>query len=473
MIKTIPGNLHYRIDLNGEIYDHRGRVVDYQIYDGALIKIELFGEERLVGHSWLTLLAWYECHYIRNLHEHLGKIKFVDADNSYLRLRCRKMMTFLEPIYYKEGFRYVPGYPRYAINVEGELLDTFTNEMVLRDFVDNHGYPTKYIRTPDKCGNRHVRQHRLVALAWIPHDDFITKPLINHIDGVRRNYARENLEWISPRGNSRHALETGLVSTCAQMKVRDVETGEVTVYYSAAELARTLGMSTGFSSTSCSTKLPGYLWKKRYEIKRGEDQTPWYYESIEPRDFRPSKAIYSITTTNTETGEFKTFINLKHFAQEYKLNLPSLNAKRLVALFKERYKGYEVTCTRNALVGPYTVLNTKSGERCILPTIRAVSAFTGIGHNEIQFDLSRGRRFVYGNQWIVYVGLGDIDTEQYTDKVKIARKILVIDETTGKETTVYSIKQASRLTGVTQRTISANLEKGKVIKGFVFRALDQ
>ncbi len=65
------------------------------------------------------------------------------------------------------------------------------------------GYKTVWI------AGKHRKLHRLVAQAFIPNAE--GKPSVNHKDGNPGNNTAENLEWVTARENSEHAIKTGLL----------------------------------------------------------------------------------------------------------------------------------------------------------------------------------------------------------------------------------------------------------------------
>lgn len=476
MFKPIPGNRDYRIDRRGNICDLNGEKVDFTICEGNSIKIDIFGQERWVELEWLALLSWYEFGDMVDLAKHLDKIEFRVASKSYMRMTCGKVPYFSKPIYFKDGFRHIPTNPRHAIDKNGRVLDTRTNGVVFRTYDDNSGYPTKYIRTPDKNMNRHQRIHRLLALAWLKNEDFVVRPIINHKDGDPSNYDLSNIEWCSPQENAQHALITGLNSTCLGVKTRDAYTGEVKVYNSFADLSRNTGLSPGLSTNALKGKMPGFLWKKRFEIKRADDSSPWFYENTEPRKDRPTKAIYTITVRDLKTDQKTTYHNLDDFVAEFSLDrYKACSVNKAIVEFEEKYGDvYGVEAERNALEGPYLLQNLTTGKKVIAPSLVVASDVTGVGRSLLQYDLSRGNKCIYPDEWIVKEGIEPfVGIDEYAVKKTRGKKVVSLDEGTGREVTHSSVKAASRYTGLNERTIANNLGKGSTVKGYNFRALDQ
>lgn len=381
-------------------------------------------------------------------------------------------MDFVEPIYYRAGFRYIPGHTRYAISKDGVVVDTLTNCILTDEKIDNYGYKTHYLYTPDRNCNRTVKTHRLLALAWLPNDDFVKRPFVNHIDGDKGNNALSNLEWCSSTENVNHALETGLNTSGSPMKVRDVKTGKVTVYRSINSMLMALGITAGSSFASITSKLPGYLLKKRYEIKLVGDDSPWYHESIDPSDFNHGKSYFTITVRDKLTGVERKFNRVKQFVETYGLTKQSVTLDQLILLFEERYPNCVVSYDRNALKGPYYVLDIQDRVLEVFTSIQAISERIGRTKAELQVDLSRGMKYIYAKRWVIHVGTERKDFSGYVDKPSQSKPVEVTRISTGEIQDVPSLKQAAKWSGLKETTVRKHLDSGKPVKGYIFRALD-
>lgn len=136
----------------------------------------------------------------------------------------------------------IPGFPGYEISPSGEVFSRISNKFLSTKNI-TRGYPYITLRIGE--GRRtNVPLHRLLALTYLPNEKNL--PEVNHIDGNKLNYSLNNLEWVSPSSNIRHAFETGLAryTPCIPYKeipeiIKKLRTEEITW----SDLAREFGVS--------------------------------------------------------------------------------------------------------------------------------------------------------------------------------------------------------------------------------------
>ena len=93
----------------------------------------------------------------------------------------------------------------YVTKENGNHHYRLVKERIKTMSIGNSGYLYVKINNIEK---RLFISHRLVAQAFIPNPENL--PCINHKNGIKTDNRVENLEWISYKNNSRHAIDTGL-----------------------------------------------------------------------------------------------------------------------------------------------------------------------------------------------------------------------------------------------------------------------
>lgn len=112
--------------------------------------------------------------------------------------------------------KHIPNFEDYMVSENGEVFrvsysDTgnrgkHTVPHKLKPKVDRYGY-LKVVLSVN--GRSHYRTiHRLVAQTYLKNP--CNLPHVNHKDGNKMNNHVDNLEWVTPRDNTKHAFSIGL-----------------------------------------------------------------------------------------------------------------------------------------------------------------------------------------------------------------------------------------------------------------------
>ena len=103
-------------------------------------------------------------------------------------------------------------YYDYMVSNKGRIFSL--KSMTFMEGTHNHsGYVR--IKLRDSNNKQHIKpKHRIVAESFCKNDE--NKPFVNHIDGNKDNNDPKNLEWVTAKENTHHAIETGLIYTVGE-----------------------------------------------------------------------------------------------------------------------------------------------------------------------------------------------------------------------------------------------------------------
>jgi len=106
-----------------------------------------------------------------------------------------------------EYWKSIIGYEnKYLISSKGRVKSLKTNKL-LKQSLDRSYF---YVCLSKNGIVKNFRIHRLVALHFIINDQNL--PIVNHINGIKKDNRVENLEWCTDKYNRKHAVINGLMS---------------------------------------------------------------------------------------------------------------------------------------------------------------------------------------------------------------------------------------------------------------------
>lgn len=107
--------------------------------------------------------------------------------------------------------RPVKAYKKFFMITENGILVSRRTNAVLSKVLSSSGYYTHCTKIGGRNGKSVLlRIHRCVAEAFVENPN--KKPFVNHIDGLKTNNDKTNLEWVTNQENVQHAYDTGLAT---------------------------------------------------------------------------------------------------------------------------------------------------------------------------------------------------------------------------------------------------------------------
>lgn len=141
----------------------------------------------------------------------------------------------------------------YIVTKDGEVYNK-RNGHKLKPQINGTGYYRVGI------GGKLYFVHRLVAKMYIPNPK--NKPQVNHKDGNKLNNNVDNLEWVTNRENTLHAIKTGLQPIEEKSKVSKLKRSQVKFIKSHDEMTRKeLADLFNISENTISDIRNGRTWK--------------------------------------------------------------------------------------------------------------------------------------------------------------------------------------------------------------------
>lgn len=138
----------------------------------------------------------------------------------------------------------------------------FTKGRVLKGNSRKNWYKQVRLYNNEHKAKTHL-VHRLVAEYFVPKVE--GKEFVNHIDGNKENAIYTNLEWVTAKENSIHAIKTGLTpigQNSTSAKLNDQQVMEIRSKISTGKYScMTVAKEYGISDSTVEKIVDGRLWK--------------------------------------------------------------------------------------------------------------------------------------------------------------------------------------------------------------------
>lgn len=126
---------------------------------------------------------------------------------------------------------------RFLISENGEIYSLVSKKYLKQGLNKSTGYYGVCVSLGSRNKKMLIKSHIAVASTFV--GGYKDGLVVNHKDGNKENNNVDNLEWVTPKENSVHALNNGLFTT--NKKVRCLNTGEI--FISIQEAAKWCGLS--------------------------------------------------------------------------------------------------------------------------------------------------------------------------------------------------------------------------------------
>ena len=171
----------------------------------------------------------------------------------------------------------IEGFDDYFISNHGRVRsDKKPISTIFKDKIIPSGY--KQVKLSIKGAKYYRYVHRLVAQAFVDNPNNL--PWVNHIDGNKINNSWENLEWVMPSENTKHAFRIGLnhinekqrqnlslmtrLKQSKKIEQTTVDGKHICFWDNACDTQKELGFDRANIATACRKGIVRYGYRWRY-----------------------------------------------------------------------------------------------------------------------------------------------------------------------------------------------------------------
>lgn len=221
-----------------------------------------------------------------------------------------------------------PSDNRIGVSPEGVLFNYRTCK-ILKQHKNKQGYMNVVLTSPG-VKHRAYRVHRVYATTYIkrpPHLQHIPfKQLeVNHKDGNKANNSRSNLEWVTGKGNIKHAIETGLTTCNNVVQSINLNTGEITTELSIRRMAEKHGIPLATLAKHLLSEMAGRHAYLNYAFRYASKE-PWPPVSDRKRTWNLTIVV------DKSTGEAHSFDTMAEASRFTGIKYNTINKALLVSL---------------------------------------------------------------------------------------------------------------------------------------------
>lgn len=368
----------------------------------------------------------------------------------------------MEFIYNNDVYRIIPRYPAYAITNYGKLINYYTKTPItvreandyLRVSIYDHYFRISIV----------TNIHRLVALAWVPNDDWLNKNVVDHIDEDKKNNNASNLRWVTYRENTVKSVNKHE----RRWVMLNVVTNKIKEFRSLTEVSEFTGVG---KSALQSNKCPMLLKDKKGEEWILDDKENfsnfgatkqisglgnkrYYHLLVDGKLVKVYNGILDILKDHGKSGRL-SFEDTVEYIKKWYLR----QGKK--AVLKEIKNKKEPSC--------YQALNLITKEIVEDKTISGLARKIGLDRRMVyyRFNIRYGQPL---NNWIFKT----CEDKKFPISVKAKNKHMTVIAENEKEThTFSSLREASRFFNVDRKTLKNKAKNGIKLNGYLIKIISE